>query len=190
MLTLGSAISAHAQSASTANQRLQLSAFGGVSGVYTGLDRGRNLAITAGADLEARRFLHVNPALEVRGTIPLNSGAVVGERNLLGGVRVSGAFGRLHPYVDFLFGRGELRYDPPALSYDQTFLYTQTASNVLSPGAGLEYRVLPSFSLRGDVQYQRYRTPVTASGHVYSKPITAALVYHFDFNRHAIGRSR
>lgn len=187
---LGGSVHVYAQAASTATERLQLSAFGGITGVYTGLARGRNLSVTAGADLEMRRFYHLNPALEVRGTLPFDNGRVAGERNLLGGIRLSGSFGRLHPYADVLFGRGELRYDPPALSYDRTFLYTQTTSNVLSPGIGLEFRISPSFSVRGDAQYQRYATPVTASGHTNSKPITAAVTYHFNFNRHAIGRGR
>ena len=180
----------HAQAVSTASERLQLSAFAGASGVYTGINSGRNLSITAGADLSLRRYFHVNPALEVRGTYPVDNGNVDGQRNALGGLRFTGDFARLHPYVDILFGRGEIKYSPALLSPDRTFLYTQSSSSVLSPGAGLEYDLSPHFALRADVQLQRYATPVLASGHLYSKPITGALTYRFDFNRHAIGGHR
>ncbi len=187
VLLLLAAPALHAQATSTASERLQLSAFAGASGVYTGLNSGRNLSITAGADLTLRRYFHVNPALEVRGTFPVDNGQVDGQRNVLAGLRIAGTFGRLHPYADILFGRGEIKYNPPLLNQPQTFLFTQSTSNVLSPGVGLEVDLTPHFAFRADAQYQRYDSPIPASGHLYAKPITAALTYRFDFNRHAIG---
>ena len=178
----------HAQATPTAAERLQLSTFAGASGVYTGLDNGRNLSLTAGVDLALRPFFHVNPAVEVRGMYPVNNGKVDNERNILGGLRFGGTYRRLHPYVDILFGRGEIRYTPPVYSRDYSLLYVQTTSNIISPGAGAELDLTPHFALRGDVQLQRYATPVTASGHLYATPITGALTYRFNFNRHAIGR--
>ncbi len=180
----------HAQATSTASERLQLSAFGGVSGVYTGLDAGRNLSVTAGADLSLRRYFHVNPAIEVRGTYPVKDGNVDSQRNVLAGLRFSGSFHRLHPYGDILYGRGEIDYNPPLLDPPQLFRYSLSTSNILSPGAGVEYDLTPHFALRGDIQYQRYSSPIPPSGHLYAKPITGALTYRFDFNRHAIGGHR
>ena len=173
----------HAQATSTAAERFQLSVFGAGSGVYTGLNRGRNLSLTAGVDLGLRRYFGLNPSLEIRGTYPIDDGQVVGQRNVLGGLRVAGTIGRLHPYADILFGRGELKYNPPLLAANGTLLYTQTASNIFSPGVGADLTLSPHFSLLADLQLQHYSSPIPASGSFYAKPITVGVRYRFDFNR-------
>ena len=92
--------------------------------------------------------------------------------------------GRLRPYGDILFGRGEI--DFPLGQYDATGanLYSASVGSVLSPGGGVEYDVDQHFAVRGDVQYQRYATPVTASGSLYATALMGAVVYRFDFNHH------
>ena len=60
------------QAAPTATQRVHLSAFAGVSGVYTGLEGGRNLSVTAGTGIGAGSFFRLHPSLEVRGTVALD----------------------------------------------------------------------------------------------------------------------
>jgi len=45
--------------------------------------------------------------------------------------------------------------------------------------------VTEHFGAKADFQYQRFSTPVTASHHIHSEPLTFGVVYLFDFNRHA-----
>ncbi len=179
----------YAQVSPTATQALALSAFGGGTGDYTGLQGGRNLSITAGADLEfrTRQFFQLQPALEVRGTYPVKSGQVDGQENILGGLRESWHYGRLRPYGDILVGAGRLTYVHGIANPAHTLLYTQSTSLVISPGVGAELRLTDRFAVEGDVQLQHYSSPVSVSGHIYAKPITFAVVYHFDRN-HFAGR--
>ncbi len=65
---------ASAQASPTAVLPVDLSAFGGVTGAYTGLENGKNAAITAGVDLGFRKRFGVRPSLEVRGTVPFDHG--------------------------------------------------------------------------------------------------------------------
>lgn len=177
----------HAQAAApTATQFMHLSTFGGATGTYTGLQGGRNLGITAGVDLGISQFYHFKPSVEVRGTYPIDGGGYVSEKSVLGGVKVERTlFSRYHPYVDFLYGRGALDYQRGGYpSLDGYYYYVQNPSNVLSPGAGVDFDLGHYFAVKADVQFQRWNTPVTASGHIYSTPLTLGIVYKFDFNGH------
>jgi hypothetical protein len=166
----------------TASQSLQLSAFGGLSGVYTGLSSGRNLSITAGADLGLRPYGGVRPTIEVRGTYPMDGGRVDSQKSILAGVKVDFLLShRLRPYADFLLGRGEMDYHPGYVFGNQFYLLTTT--NVYSPGVGFDYDLSNHFSVRVDGQFQRWGYAPTQSGVVYSKVGTVALNYRFDFNR-------
>jgi len=177
---------ARAQSAPTAEKPLELSTFGGVNGTYTGLAGGKNLGITAGVDLGIRSFHGYRPFLEGRGTYAVDGGTIDRQKNALGGVRVERfILPKLRVYGDFLLGRGEINYlnggfpDPSG-----NFLILSSTSNVYSPGAGAEYRLTSSFSGLVDVQFQRYETPATPSGTLWSKPILFGVRYRFNFNRH------
>lgn len=173
----------HAQVLPTARQTLQLSGFAGASGVYTGLAGGKNLSVTAGIDLTIRPYFGLSPTVEVRGTYPVDSGNVDSEENLLAGLLIGKRYRGLHPYVDFLYGRGQITYSPAYPNPSQTVYYLATTSGVLSPGGGVDLDLSRHFGFRADVQYQRYATPVTGSGNLYSTPITLGLIYHLDFNR-------
>jgi Outer membrane protein beta-barrel domain len=172
---------AHAQNDPTASQYLRLSAFGGATGTYTGFDDGRNLGITAGADLNFGRYFGLYPSAEVRGTYPIHDGGIDAERNILGGLKVEKRFGRFHPYVDFLVGRGQIDYENGGYTREQ-ITYHQTISKVLSPGVGLDFDVNHYFALKADFQGQRYDTPF--GDHPHAKALTAGVVYRFDFNHH------
>jgi hypothetical protein len=177
---------AFGQATPTAARALGISAFGGLSGVYTGLNSAKNLSITAGGDLSLRRYYGLNPALEVRGMYPVDSGSLVSERNILGGIRLSHPFARLNVYGDALFGRGELKYINGFIDPTGTIEYLQNPSNVFSAGGGVEYRLTDRFGVKADGQIQHYNTPVTTTGHLYSKPLTLAVVYHFNFGKYPI----
>jgi len=174
---------ANAQASPAAIQNLSISAFGGVSGTYTGLDESRNLWITAGADLSFRPFHGFYPSAEVRGSYPIDSGGLAGERNILGGIKVEKYYGRYHPYGDGLFGRDKIEYlGVGFLDASGTTLYQITISNAWSVGGGADIDLTPHFALKLDAQLQHYETPVTASGTIYAKAYTAAVVYRFNFN--------
>lgn len=180
------ASSAHAQSAEpTANKLLELSTFGGINGTYTGLAGGKNLGITAGVDVASRSFHGFRPYLEGRGTYPIDDGEIDRQKNALGGVRVERfVLPSLKIYGDFLLGRGEINYlnggypEPGG-----NFLILSSTSNVYSPGVGAEYRLTSQISGLIDVQFQRYQTPATPSGTLWSKPILFGVRYRFNFNR-------
>jgi len=189
MLTIGIfslARTAQGQALPTASEGSSISVFAGATGAYTGVGGGRNLGITAGGDYTIRGFFGFRPALEVRGTYPLHDGTIADEKSVLGGVRVERPLGRLHPYGDFLIGRGSIDYirtfiiDTPTSSS----LYIRTDSTVYSMGAGFEYNLSPRIALRADGQYQHWDTPVINSGTAWAKQGTVAVTYRFDFNRH------
>jgi opacity protein-like surface antigen len=174
---------AGAQADPTATQPLQISAFGALTGTYTGLSGGRNLGITAGLDVGWRSFYHLYPSLEVRGTYPIDGGHVDAQENVLFGLKLAKVYGRFHPYGDFLIGRDKITYqnggypDPTG-----TLLYIDTVSNVFSYGGGLDYDLTDQLALKADAQFQQYGTPVSPTGHIFSKPLSLGIVYRFDFN--------
>jgi hypothetical protein len=166
----------------TAVRPLQLSAFGGVSGVFTGLSGGKNFSITAGADLGLPPWRGVRPELEVRGTYPTDHGLVVSQKSILGGLKVDFLLNhRLHPYGDFLFGRGQMDYRFGYLFNNE--VYEITSTNVASAGGGFDYDLTDSLSVKVDGQFQRWGYAPTPSGTIYSKLGTAAIVYRFGFDR-------
>ncbi len=188
LILAGAAREAQGQATSTATAAVQFSGFGGVSGAYTGLGDSRNLAITAGADMTLRSYFGVHPSIELRGTYPVNSGSVAGEKNILGGIVISKNFGNLQPYGDILGGRGQIDFHPPYLDPAGILYYVQSSSSVISPGGGVNYFPVGRLGLKADFQFQRYLSPVTPSGAVYAKSITVGVVYRLNVG--GIGRLR
>ncbi|HLI77057.1 MAG TPA: hypothetical protein VKV02_08930 [Acidobacteriaceae bacterium] len=179
------------QSLPTASRGLVPSAFGGITGAYTGIYGSRNLGVTAGLDLGFRPFFGLLPSVEVRGTYPVDNGSVVGEEHAEGGLRVQKRFGPFRPYVDFLFGRGELNYQNGGLAVPmQAFRYVQTTSNVLSPGLGVEADISPKLAILFDGQAQIWSVPfdpsgqTSNSGHIVAFPGTIGVVYRFGWLQH------
>jgi hypothetical protein len=183
---LFAASSAHAQAAPAYIQPWQLSAFGGINGTYTGLSGGKNLGITAGADLRFYSFRRYMVSAEVRGTYPFHDGAIDSQKNALGGFKVDRTFfGRVHPYADILAGRGLIDYQGNGyLNAPQTLIYTSSPSTVISPGVGVDLDFNDQLAFKLDAQFQHWDTPVTASGSLDAKALTAGIVYRFDFNHH------
>ena len=169
----------------TAVQKLQLSTFSGVSGVYTGLAGGKNLDITAGLDLALPPVAHVRPSLEVRGSYPIDRGNIDSQESVLGGARVDFLIGhRFHPYGDFLFGRGQMNYGKGYFYRNSEYLLTTTW--VYSPGLGFDYALSDHFLIKLDGQFQRWGAAPVDGGTIYAKQGTVGLVYIIDFNRHRI----
>lgn len=176
---------AGAQAIPAATQPLQLSAFGAGTGNWTGLAGGRNLGLTAGADLGWKPFYKFYPSIEVRGTVAVDGGQVDTQKNILFGFKAARFYGRFHPYGDFLYGRGKVIYENGGYpNPNGSLLYLDSVSNVFSYGGGLDLTLTDHFSLKVDGQFQHYATPVDNSGHIYSKPLSVGVVYLFDFNHH------
>lgn len=185
MLAIFRTVQAHGQAIPTATEELRVSAFGGITGTLTGLDSGKNVGITAGADMGLRPHFSLYPSIEVRGTYPIAEGSIDSQKNILGGLKVAKSVGnRFRPYADFFFGRGEIKYGNGYAIPSSAFYYVQSVSKIFSPGVGVDFRLTNRLSLKVDAQFQRYSSPVTTAGHLYAKPITFGVVYSFDFNRH------
>jgi hypothetical protein len=123
---------------------------------------------------------------EVRGTEPLHDGSIDSQKDVLGGVKIDHTYlQRFHPYADILFGRGLIDYQGAGyLDPSRTLVYTSSPSNVISPGAGVDVDFSDQFALKLDAQFQHWDTPVTTSGSLYAKALTAGIVYRFNFNHH------
>ncbi len=173
---------ASAQAAPAGSQKLQLSAFVAATGTFTGLEGGKNLGITAGADLTFLGFRRFRPAFEARGTYPIDKGQISSQKYFLLGPKVEYPLGKLHPYADFLIGRGQIDYHAPGFVFGDT-LFINSNTAVYSPGVGLDYNLTHNLAIKGDVQFQHWDTPVTASGTIHPTALTFGVVYNFDFNR-------
>jgi hypothetical protein len=172
-----------AQAVPAGTQQLQLSAFGAVTGTFTDLEGGKNLGITAGADLTFLAFRTFRPSFELRGTYPIDKGHISSQKNFLVGPKVEYPIGRLHPYVDFFFGRGEINYHAPGLVFGDT-RYITTNTFIYSPGIGLDYNLTHNVAVKFDAQFQHWDTPAVASGTIHPTALTLGVVYNFDFNAH------
>jgi hypothetical protein len=180
LATVSGARVAAAQAFPTAAQPLQLSAFGAASGVFTGLEGGKNFSITAGGDLGLPVWHGLRPVVEVRATYPMDRGLIAAEKDALGGLRVNFLLGRrIHPYGDFLVGRGEVDYRLGYIFGDT--IYDVTTTWVYSPGAGVDYDLTDRLSLKVDAQFQHWGDAPTASGSIYSSVGTVGVVYRFNF---------
>lgn len=176
---------ARAQAFPTATQPLEISAFGAATGTWTGLSGGRNLGVTAGLDIGWKPFYGFYPAIEGRGTYPVDGGHVDSQKNALAGFKAARYYGRFHPYGDFLIGRDKIIYQNGGYPNPSgTLLYLDSVSYVFSYGGGLDLTLSDNLSLKVDAQIQHYGVPVTPSGHIYSKPVSIGLAYRFDFNHH------
>jgi hypothetical protein len=177
---------AAAQAGPTAVRRIQPSAFVMLDGTFTGLNAGgvtsfqggKNLAITAGGDFGFYSPGRYSLAAEVRGSYPVASGDIVGEKSILGGLRFSREPGdvRLRPYVDVLFGRGELNYQHGGYITPLFLLYSNN-SNTLEAGGGVEMDISRNFSVKLDAQVQTFKTPIPGADTLYSKHLGIGVTY-------------
>jgi hypothetical protein len=87
----------------------------------------------------------------------------------------------MHPSGDLLFGRGEMNYNSGY--FYGNYEYDLTTTWVYSPGGGVDFDLGEHFGVKADGQFQKWGSAPTASGNVYSKVVTVAVVYRFNFNR-------
>jgi hypothetical protein len=179
----------------TATRQLQLSAFGAVSGVFTGLEGGKNFAVTAGGDLGLPAWLGIRPTIEIRGRYPTDHGLVDSQKNILGGLRVDFLLNhRLRPYGDFLFGRGQMNYGLNGYTFANNgvsagacmaheCVYSLTTTYIDTGGIGFDYSLNDRLAIKVDAQVERWGSAPTSTGRIYTAVGTAGLVYYFNFDR-------
>jgi hypothetical protein len=195
--TASLACAGRAQSLPTASRQLDLSAFAAGTGTFTRIAGGKNLSITAGADLTYLSLRLLRPSLEIRGTYPIDTGHIDNQKSILAGPKVEIPFGRFHPYVDFLIGRGEIDYQKglflrvdlncPGSPNCPITEFLSTTSTVYSLGGGLDYTLGRRIDVKADIQYQHWDVPLwnipyPSPGVVYPVALTFGGVYHFNFN--------
>ncbi len=172
---------AFAQASPTATRGMQFTAFGAVSGVYTGLGGGKNFGVVAGADLGLAPFHGIRPEIEVRGLYPADHGLVDSQKSILAGPRADFLLNhRLRPYADFLIGRGDMHYGINGYRFGNA-IYIETTTNVYSPGGGFDYELSQRLSVKVDAQFQRWGAVPTPSGNIWAKLGTVGIVYRFNF---------
>jgi hypothetical protein len=169
---------AEAQAVPTASQSFRLSAFAGMTGVYTDILGGHNLSFTAGADVTFRRFWGVNPSAEFRGTIPFDSGSIAGESSLLGGIKFERRHAAFHPYGDVLIGRGAINWQNGGY-HPGDILYIRSTSMVYSMGGGVDMDVTRRWAAKFDLQYQFWTTFPPYPGVPNPLVATAGAMYRF-----------
>ena len=177
---------ATAQSAKpTADQDIQLSAFGAASGDFTGLSGGKNFSITAGGDLAPAPWHGMRPTLELRGRYPTDHGLIDSQKDVLGGLRLDFLLGhRFRPYGDFLFGRGQMNYGSPDVpgQLQQLRLLPHHHLHRLRRRR-LRLRPHHHLAIKVDAQIERWGAAPTSSGQHLFHRRHLGLVYFFNFDR-------
>jgi hypothetical protein len=193
MLAMAGARGALAQADFTATRALSFSTFVAGAERVTGIAGAQNTDVAAGFDMTFLPRRGLAPALELRGSIPVMKGDVASEEEFLGGLRLGKRLGhgsgRAQVYGNALVGRGQLHYFGAGLQVPgQYVFYTESHSTVFSPGGGLEVDPGGGFGLKLDVQYERYATPVTASGGAWATVASVGVVYRLNFDGRRRGR--
>lgn len=157
----------------------QANATGVGGGAHAEFSGGKNTAVAAGLDVGFYSFGSYLLGAEFRGSFPITNGTIVGERSVAGGARLSrdfGAHGQVTPYVDALFGRGQMDYQKGGY-ISGNLLYQRTASNLYGGGGGVNVGMTDHFSLKVDAQATHWSTPVVTGGSVWSKQLGVGVVY-------------
>ncbi len=181
----------YGQAMTTASKSAEISAFGGYLVSKTDYGPAAKKGIAAGGDFTIFPRFPVAPSLEVRGQEAV--GPYVTEKSVMAGLRVQKDLRqRLHPYVDFLIGAGEIVYHPEP--YPD---YHADKSKAYSFGGGINIDIARHFALKFDAQRQNWNfganqalqpngdytlTPITAMvGVTYTVPFRT-LNRHGDFS--------
>ena len=166
---------AHAQAQVAAARDLSIDAYAGASAVSPHVGPDREIGYMVGGDIE-KYFRLVDVALDVR----YNSatGTYADESSILVGIRAARTYHRFHPYIEFLAGHGNVKFDHPDLFGNPTF--THDDSTVYDGGIGVDYSLTPRFAVKLDAQVQRWHTGYESQ--VFNpNSISLGVVYHVPF---------
>lgn len=139
----------------------------------SGVDRSAML----GMALTFQPWMKMDRNVEVRAVYPVSSGDGASEKSVMAGLSLSHTFKMLRPYGDFLYGRGRIEY-PKSYEYND-YVYVNSATNIYSPGGGVDVHLLGRLSLKADFQYQHWHTAAVSGGHVWSEVGSVGLSYRF-----------
>ena len=138
-----------AQARTTASKTQDVSIFGGVEFADPKYGPDNNTGGAIGVDFTRYFRIPIAPSLEARAN--LNSGTYANEHSYLFGLRGAYTYRFLTPYADFLVGPGNIHY-PLNVGY------TGDNSAVYNYGGGVELGNVRNFSLKLDIQKQRWNT--------------------------------
>jgi hypothetical protein len=182
---------AWSQAAATAIKSQEISIFGAASGGSTDFGPRTYVGASTGVDYTFFPRWRVAPSVEVRAATILGQEAT--ENTVQFGPRLQmDIHDRYHPYIDGLYGGGEIKFHPFVLF--QGIGYTGDRTSVLSYGGGINIDVTHHFGAKFDIQGQSWNfgksifgngdftiTPVVASaGLVYTIP-AGKLSHHKEF---------
>jgi len=171
------------QAIPTATQRLQLSTFGAVTLTASGIQNGSNTSVTVGGDISFLPVGLFRPSISIRGTFPANTVSTDREKSYALGPRFEYPLrlGCVHPYFNFLVGRGKIDYRNGGYIVGN-HAYLSSVSLIYSPGLGMDVRITDNIVLKTDLQYQYWKAPVSSSGSISPKVLSLGAVYIFDFH--------
>lgn len=171
-------IVASGQALSTASRKADLSFFGEVAAVNPNYGPSSQEGYVFGIDYT--RFLshsYLVPSLELRTSVS-PKGATAGEYVYGGGLKLEHRYGRFHPYGDFLFGVGFIRFRDPHGFTPSGDLYLMDLSNVYTYGGGFDVDVTKRWAVKVDAQSSRWKldsqTPITLEPSI----LGIGLTYH------------
>lgn len=173
---------ATAQASPTADLKSGIMVFAGGSALQPQPEFYKNTqkAYLFGADYT--RYIHkfyVDPSLEVRALIsPIDE--EVGENVYSGGLKLEHAYGRFHPYGDFLVGSGTIKFAPYSFYYGNNNRGSDN-SIVLTYGGGVDVDVWRNLGLKADFQGSHWNTGGTVVFHPRSYNL--AVTYRFGSRR-------
>jgi hypothetical protein len=171
-LVLGAALTAQAQKLPTAEKRLDIQAGG--SFVYGHSDYGTTLkgyGIYGNIDFKP----HFGLVLDFHQAPGVNK---INERTYEIGGRYVRHYGRINPYGKIMYGRGVFNFPPPSFEPGGPSSGS-LAYNLGAIGGGVDYRLRRSINLRGDYEYQIWKSgPALVNG---LTPWLASIgaAYHF-----------
>jgi hypothetical protein len=94
---------------------------------------------------------------------------------------------RIHPYGDFLFGRGQMNYyQDQYIDRNNHEVYSLTTTYIDCAGLGFDYDLSDHLALKVDAQAVRWGSAPTTTGRIYSSAGTLGLVYRFGFGGHGL----
>lgn len=165
-----------AQTTRTASRGEDVAVFGGVEFADPAYGPDRNTGGALGVDFTQYLRIPIQPSLEFRANF--NGGTFSSEQSYLIGLRGAYAWRQFLPYVDFLVGPGNIHY--PLNLY-----YTHDNSIVYNFGVGVDVDVTRNFSLKLDIQEQRWNT-----GTLKFQPTVGivGITYHIPFRSRVGGR--
>ncbi|MGF7183655.1 hypothetical protein [Tunturiibacter psychrotolerans] len=170
-----------AQSVPTATQSLQLSTFLIATETSSGFQGAKSFDITSGGNLTLLMYRYLNTGVEVRGSYPIHSGSVIGQKSILVGPKFEYPKSVLRPYADLLVGRGRISYLDGGYVAG-TVKYIRSDSAVFSPGIGCDLYLTHRIAMRVDIQYQSWDSPAASSGRITPGLVSVGGTYNFDFN--------